>query len=229
MEVDLCLVVPSANNDLSVVEKGMVYNPHSQRWEGNENTLQHFDFPPPLETPTPTGHHTNSYMDRQLQSSPPRPALIAPMSATAGQGIQVNGGMVFDPRQMKWLKMKDQPGNRDLSGPLSPSVTDAEEEDAFAGIEDLKDDFAPAIGGGSVARPGSMGMASPVSVAAAGAGEIHEEFDLGPKFIETQTAEEAIWRKRCERWFVQGEERADDGAWRWGIRELIREQGFWDL
>lgn len=141
------------------------------------------------------------------------------MSA-AGQGVQVNGGMVFDPRQMKWLKLKE---GRDFSGPLSPSVTDAEEDDAFAGIEDLKDELSPAPGGGG---GGSIGMASPVSLAAAGAGEIHEEFDLGPRFIETQQSEEANWRRRCANWFNGSEPRVDDGRWRWAIRDMARVEGF---
>ena len=191
----------------------MIYNPLTLRWEGNENTLQHFDMPPPLETPTPTGREQSSYMDRHHgpSSSPPRPALIAPMSTT--NGVQVNGGMVFDPRQMKWLKLKE---GRDMSGPLSPSITDGEEEDAFAGIDDLKDENSPLPGAGAA------GMASPVSMATApgGAGDIHEEFDLGPRFIETQQNEEAAWRMRCAAWFVDGEPRQDDGRWRWAIRDL---------
>jgi hypothetical protein len=189
----------------------MIYNPQTLRWEGNENTLQHFDIPPPLGTPTPTGREQSSYMDRQYgpSASPPRPALIAPMKTA--NGVQVNGGMVFDPRQMKWLKLKE---GRDVSGPLSPSITDGE-EDAFAGIEDLKDEFSPAPGGGA------PGMASPVSLAAApGAGDIHEEFDLGPRFIETQQNEEAAWKRRCAAWFVEGEPRFDYGQWRWAIRDL---------
>lgn len=206
----------------SPAEKDMVYNPQTLRWEGNENILTHFDMPPYLETPTPTGRESQrtSYMDRHYgpSASPPRPALIAPMS---GAGIQVNKGMVFDPRQMKWLKLKE---GRDVSGPLSPSVTDGEEDDAFAGIEDLKDTYSPAPPGGSIA-PASM--ASPVSNAAPGAGEIHEEFDLGPKFIETQQAEETMWRRRCAAWFVEGTEaRADDGRWRWAIRDMARLGGF---
>ncbi|KAK3706469.1 hypothetical protein LTR37_012679 [Vermiconidia calcicola] len=197
-------------------EKGMVYNPLTLRWEGNENTLQHFDMPPPLETPTPTGREATSYMDRQHgpSSSPPRPALIAPMSTA--NGVQVNGGMVFDPRQMKWLKLKE---GRDASGPISPSVTEGDEDDAFAGIEDLKDESSPA-------PMGVTGLASPVSLAAApGAGEIREEFDLGPKFIETQQGEEAAWRRRCGAWFEDGEPRVDDGRWRWAIRGLAAVEG----
>ncbi|KAH9845597.1 protein byr4-like [Teratosphaeria destructans] len=206
----------------SANDKGMVYNAKTQTWEGNENAMAHFEFPPPLQTPTPTGHHShqrqNSYMgiaDRQVQSSPPRatPALIAPMQTTVG--VQVNGGMVFDPRQMKWLKLKD---GRDISGPLSPSVTDGDDEDdAFAGIEDLKDENTPVPGaGGSVA-----GMQSPVSMAAVGVGDVHEEFDLGPRFIQLQKDEETIWRKRCELWFPAHEPRHDGQAWRWAIREIV--------
>lgn len=206
----------------------MIYNPLTLRWEGNENTLAHFDIPPPLETPTPTGYkpHT-SYMDdhhapilqhkrsispgRQTHSSPPRPALIAPMSAATN--LQVNGGMVFDPHQMKWLKLKH---GRDVSGPLSPSATD-EEEDPFAGLDDLKDTTSPMPGGGgSVA-----GMQSPVSMAAAGVGDVHEEFDLGPNFIKLQKDEEARWRTRCELWFNDDEPRTDDARWRWAIREMV--------
>ena len=200
----------------------MVYNPQTLRWEGNENTLQHFELPPPLETPTPTNNMETSYMDRPPghSSSPSRPALIAPISAASAQGVQVNGGMVFDPRQMKWLKLKE---GRDASGPISPSVTDAEEDDAFAGIDDLKDDFSPAppVGGGATVPS----IASPVSVAPAGSSGMPEEFDLGPRFIDTQQNEEAIWRRRCAGWFMDGEPRIDDGRWRWGIRDMARLEG----
>lgn len=200
----------------------MTYNPISQRWEGNENTLTHFDIPPPLQTPTPTGNQPQtSYMDRLQPApsiSPPRPALIAPMQTA--QGVQVNGGMVFDPRQMKWLKLKE---GRDVSGPLSPSVTDGEDEDdAFAGIDDLKDESAPMPGGGAASM---SGMASPLSMAAAGFGEVHEEFDLGPRFIRIQREEEEMWRRRCELWFPNEEPRLDDGRWRWAIRDMVPEEG----
>jgi hypothetical protein len=204
----------------------MIYNPVRQCWEGNENSIAHFDLAPPLQTPTPTGHGGIPYMERALHhhapsSSPPRPALIAPISAQGAHGVQVNGGMVFDPRQMKWLKLKD---GRDVSGPLSPSVTDGEdEEDAFAGIEDLKEEggAAPGVGTGSVG-----GMASPVSMAAAGVGDVHEEFDLGPRFITLQREEEATWRRRCESWFLPGgEPRPDHGMWRWSIRDIVPQEG----
>lgn len=116
---------------------------------------------------------------------------------------------------MKWLKLKE---GRDVSGPLSPSVTDGgEEEDAFAGIEDLKDENS------SMPVPvGSFGgMASPVSISATAAGEVHEEFDLGPQFIRLQQDAEVMWRRRCEAWFPSGESRVDDGRWRCTIRDMV--------
>ncbi|EMC96315.1 hypothetical protein BAUCODRAFT_107839 [Baudoinia panamericana UAMH 10762] len=208
--------------DMSHSESNMIWNPQKLQWEGNENATAAFEFPPPLQTPTPTGHVQTSYMDRgphmAPSASPPRPALIAPISHAAA-GVQVNGGMVFDPRQMKWLKLKKD-GGRDLTGPISPSVTDGEDEDdCFAGIEDLKDENMPALTGGSIRDGG--GMASPVSMAAAGAVDVHEEFDLGPQFIRLQREEEAIWRRKCEGWFVGGVAREEDDRWRWVIREIV--------
>lgn len=199
----------------------MTYNPQTLRWEGNENTLTHFDIPPPLETPTPTSTNPQtSYMDRTdplpaPSASPPRPALIAPMSAATN--MQVNGGMVFDPHQMKWLKIKN---GRDVSGQMSPSVTDEEEEDVFAGLEDLKEN-TPNFGTGA----STTGMQSPVSMANTGLGEVHEEFDLGPRFIHTQRDEEVTWRRRCESWFPsRGGPRVEDDGWRWAVRDVLNQR-----
>lgn len=198
----------------------MIYNPQTLRWEGNENTLEQFDIPP-LETPTPSSYNPHSsYMDRHnaTSTSPTRPALISHVPTGNGHNVMVQNGMVYDPQQMKWLKVK---GGRDVSSQLSPSVTDADDEDAFAGIEDLQDENTPAVGAGSVA-----GLGSPASGAAAGAGEMHEEFDLGPRFIRVQQDEEAAWRRRCEAWFVDGEPRLDDGRWRRTIRDMVPDDGF---
>lgn len=192
----------------------MVYNPQTLRWEGNENTLSHFDMPP-METPTPSSHEqsASSFMERH-QGSPSRPALISQVPTSNGLNVQVQNGMVYDPQQMKWLKFK---GGRDVSGQLSPSATDVDdEEDAFAGIEDLRDENTPLA-----LVNNSGGMASPVSVAAAGVGEVHEEFDLGPRFIQLQRDEETAWRRRCEGWFPGGNSRPDDGRWRWQIRDIV--------
>lgn len=192
----------------------MVYNPQTLRWEGNENTLSSFDVPA-METPTPPSHERSdsSFMGRH-QGSPSRPALISQVPTSNGHNVQVQNGMVYDPQQMKWLKFK---GGRDVSGQLSPSVTEAdEEEDAFAGIEDLRDENTP------LALVNSSGdIASPGSVAGGIVGEVHEEFDLGPRFIQLQRDEEIAWRRRCERWFSDGNSRPDDGKWRWQIRDIV--------
>lgn len=199
----------------------MVYNPNTFRWEGNENTMSQFDIPP-LETPTPSHHRQTSSVDRRLGGSPSRPALIAPIPTGNGPNVQVQNGMVYDPQQMKWLKVK---GGRDVSGQLSPSVTDGDEEDAFAGIEDLKDENAPGPFAG-----GASGVTSPAPMGAHGGGEVvHEEFDLGPRFINLQQQEEEIWRNRCRAWFVpDGDKltaRPDDGRWRWILRDMVPSDG----
>jgi hypothetical protein len=66
-------------------------------------------------------------------------------------------------------------------------------------------------------------MASPVSLAAAGVGEVHEEFDMGPRFIQLQKDEETAWRRRCSAWFVNDSPRADhdSGKWRYALRDIL--------
>ena len=235
-------LIKQLGGNVAKAEKGMLYNPHTLRWEGNENTLHSFETPT-MQTPTPDErrHEPSSYMDNHhptLQrhfapvapvASPPRPALIAPMSAGGLQGVQVNGGMVFDPRQMKWLKLK--PHNRDFSGPRSPSITDGgmddEDEDAFAGIEDLPDENAAGGLGGGMQSPVSLVLADGTKAAAGGGGEVHEEFDLGPQFIRIQREEEAEWRRRVGGWFPESEGRLTmrgeevGRGWEWAIRGIV--------
>lgn len=201
----------------------MVYNPQTLRWEGNENTLREFDLPP-LDTPTPQLRPRSSYMERverghqRSNTSPSRPALISHVATGSGFNIQVQNGMVYDPQQMKWLKVK---GGRDVSGQFSPSATDVEdEEDAFAGIEDLKDENTPAAG------QNISGMGSPIINAAAPAENFHEEFDIGLRFIDLQRTEEDAWRRMCSNWFTGDHPRPDDGQWRRGIRNIVPSDGF---
>ncbi|KAF2225210.1 hypothetical protein BDZ85DRAFT_259823 [Elsinoe ampelina] len=203
-------------------EKGMIYNPQTHRWEGNENTLNVFDFPPPLPTPTPLTHQrSHSYLGHYDHPapvpSPPRPALIAPMSANSTQNIQVVGGMVFDPVRMCWLKVKPDQQHRTPSAKASPQI-DEDDEDPFAGIDDLKDINAaatPTGAGASVGHGQGGGLANDEWL-------VGEEFDLGPEFIRRQKEEEVVWRRRCESWFtgLDGAPRPDTHAWRWRIREI---------
>ncbi|KAJ4362594.1 hypothetical protein N0V95_001399 [Ascochyta clinopodiicola] len=232
-------------------EKGMVYNPSMQRWEGNEDVLVSFSQPnnstttlalTTASTPTfaPPGmshgraHDRSQSMSHTLLSSihtaqknlstprlikmpptpapapsPPRPALISQISAP--RGVQYEGRMVFDPVKMTWLKAP-----RHSTNPQSPmSVGDAdEEEDPFAGLDDLKDNES--VVGGSNFAGGAGGATNADDPTFVG-----EEFDVGPSFIRRQREEEAVWRRRVEGWVGgirdSGEQR---GGWRWAIREF---------
>ncbi|OCK80353.1 hypothetical protein K432DRAFT_328401 [Lepidopterella palustris CBS 459.81] len=144
--------------------------------------------------------------------SPPRPALISNISAA--RGVQVERGMVFDPRKMCWLKLGPSARSGD---PRSPSADMDDEEDPFAGLEDLKDDESKV----------GVGAGGAASVASAGFGEegkatdptfVGEEFDLGPSFIRRQREEETVWRRKVESW-VGGIRDGGDG-WRWAVRDL---------
>lgn len=206
------LIPPTAALGKPMTEKGMVFNPLTLRWEGNENVLASFEFPPPLQTPTPASHApATSYMSHHQHSvsaSPPRPALITPLASDySNQNIKVVGGMVFDPRRMCWLKLR--PGE---AGKNSPSVTE-DEEDPFAGLEDLKDGPATSTtGNGGVGSGG--GLATDEWL-------VGEEFDLGPEFIRRQRDEEAAWRRKCDAWFLrEATPRFDDESWRWSIRDI---------
>ncbi|CAN9128247.1 unnamed protein product [Alternaria alternata] len=234
-------------------EKGMIYNPTLQRWEGNEEALVSFSHPNTSTTTlalttasTPTfappgnqmsrGHdrsqsishialssiHANqthhqahrSFSSRAAKlaqppapapvPSPPRPALISQISVP--RNVQYEGRMVFDPVKMTWLKAP-RPANEIGS----PSEVD-EEEDPFAGLDDLKDNESVAGGNGM----GGAGTPNPDDPTFVG-----EEFDVGPGFIRRQRDEEAIWRRRVEGW-VGGlrDDGIQHGGWRWAIRDF---------
>ncbi|GAM82575.1 hypothetical protein ANO11243_005570 [Dothideomycetidae sp. 11243] len=150
--------------------------------------------------------------------SPPRPALIAPMSATGAQNIQVVGGMVFDPVRMCWLKFKPEQSQSTPAAKHSPQIDD-DDEDPFAGIDDLKEGTPSGPAGSATA---SFGPGRSTGGLANDEWLVGEEFDLGPEFIRRQKEEEIIWRRRCEAWFASSNEgpRRDTMSWRWRIREI---------
>src|SRR5579859_5314330 len=88
----------------------MTYNPRTHRWDGNEDVLRDFEAITPRDVFTP-----------------PRPALISNIQSGSIRGVQVVGGMIFDPQRMCWLT--NDTGSMD-------------EEDPFEGLEDLEDDDA---------------------------------------------------------------------------------------
>ena len=219
-------------------EKGMHYNPSLFRWEGNENELAPFDVP----DFHPRGLSPSS-AERGSQGSPNGKANVALISNIGNvSGVQVVGGMVFDPAQMRWLKMKDeQTGRKD-------SFQVEEEEDVFAGLEDLKEEDemrsqrSSAVTGGLGQQYGlakrdrnvsadsarSRGSAEGHSSDDAFGGNMAEEYDVGPEFIRRQRSEEERWKRKVEKWLRStGEDEPTDDAfggvdWRWNIRELVR-------
>lgn len=138
---------PEHNREKS--EKGMRYDPNTYRWEGNENALEPFDIAPPdfhARTGSPNALAMQD-SDRKAQGSPvasggkANVALISNIGPTSG--VQVVGGMVFDPSQMRWLKVKeDGPRGSSLGGggASGSGVEVEEEEDVFAGLDDLKEE-----------------------------------------------------------------------------------------
>jgi hypothetical protein len=155
----------------------MTYNPRTFRWEGNDKDLKAFEN---LE------HRT-----------PPRPALITKVGQSTGRmGIQVVGGMVFDPSRMCWLKVDEDPDD---------------EGDPFEGLDDLPEDLmsidARSVSGAQTATNsvvmGGLGSTSagPARISG-GFGEfiVGEEFDVGPEFVRRQREEEDRWRKGTDGW-----------------------------
>jgi hypothetical protein len=220
--------VQLANHSLD--EKGMVYNAAKQQWEGNENMVYNFPDNPSTSTlPLPPTHginhshhhHTNSIPTGIVlgtrepntlprHGSPPRPALIS--NVNQNRGRRVERGMVFDPEKMKWLKVDSR--QLDAANPLTPgSISIEEEEDPFAGIDDLPDERTKVMPG--------MGGVNKENASMDDDWNLGEEFDLGMRFIKRQRVEEVEWRKWTERWFVNGERRPDEGeSWKWEIRRV---------
>ncbi|MCJ1276093.1 hypothetical protein MMC21_003898 [Puttea exsequens] len=193
--------------------KDMRWNPITDTWEGNENALAPFDVPVSA-TAAPVSPKSPSGGKRE-------PALIA--NVGAGQGVQVSGGMVFDPQRMCWLKMAPRPGahrSRSNSNPMSPDPMD-DEDDPFAGLDDLED-------GSKAPKANDDVLSGSTAVKNKGLVEdewlVGEEFDVGPEFVRRQRAEEERWRAKVEGWVGAGVMR-DEGvgqlSWKWAIRGKV--------
>jgi hypothetical protein len=213
----------------------MIFNVMLQRWEGNDHVLTNFNNPSTTTLPLhPTHkdnfshhHHTNSFPSAfalgvreqntlPRHGSPPRPALISQVNGMKGPRIE--RGMVFDPDRMKWLKVDPRTltNNFDSSQLTPGSVSIDDEEDPFAGIDDLPDEKSSKV------MPGSGG-ANKENEAGGGDWAIGEEFDLGPTFIRRQRAEETEWRRWTDKWFSNEPSmpfgRPHD-EWKWDIRRV---------
>ena len=196
------------------IPKGMQWNPQTFRWEGNETALAPF-FAPGASSPK-----LNNRTSPVSAAGPTgKPALIAKVGNV--KGVQVVGGMVFDPQRMCWLKMEPSAGGaRGRSESGAPSfTTEDDDEDPFAGLDDLEDEIK-GKGKSGGARDSAGGAAG-----AAGSDDdwaVGEEFDVGPEFVRRQKAEEVKWRRRLEGWssLLGQPERALEERDR--IRELVR-------
>ncbi|AEO61777.1 hypothetical protein MYCTH_2312336 [Thermothelomyces thermophilus ATCC 42464] len=183
--------------------KGMWYNPEMFRWEGNDNALNAFEVPA-TSSSTGSGHQ---HMVRERETATPRPALITNIGVT--KGVQVVGGMVFDPQNMCWLKLAPQ--NRSgKGGALDGLDAFDDEEDVFKDIPDLEERTMASSDGGNP-RVSDVNHEWPVG----------EEFDVGPEFVRRQREEEERWRKKCHLWINNQADRGD--AWKWAIRDIVNE------
>lgn len=181
----------------------MFYNAETFRWEGNENVLGAFD--PPVSTPSTTPVPQTVSWEKETPT--PRPALITNFSAT--KGVQVVGGMVFDPQNMCWLKIGTPTNPKsDTSDPMNNFNGIEDDEDVFKDIPDLEDNATVEDGG----RKGRVSDVKDDWL-------VGEEFDVGPEFVRRQREEEDRWRKKCEKWVGRGSR--DRETWRWTIRELV--------
>ena len=180
--------------------KGMQWNPTLFRWEGNENALAPFDVPlPPPQSPKAGG-----------PGAKPAPALIANVGAT--KGVQVVGGMVFDPQRMCWLKMGPSNHTSGNSNPRSPDTID-EDDDPFAGLDDLEDSKDRKSVGGLGIEDGGANKAL-----ADEEWPVGEEFDVGPEFVKRQRIEEEKWRRKVEGWVGKAVRDQAGDDWKWALR-----------
>lgn len=175
----------------------MRYNPATFRWEGNEKLVQDFELATAPKSPKPA------------------PALIANVGSM--QNVQAVGGMIFDPHRMCWLRAASL-SSRDQSG-----VTPEDEDDVFAGLDDLEDKVTGISGRAPGTHDDFNAHATgddPSAGESSDEGPITEEFDVGPEFIRRQRAEEEKWRRKVDRWV--GVDRGDcEPHWRWAIRDLV--------
>ena len=179
-------------------DKGMHWNPALCRWEGNEKALVPFDV---LPSPKP------------CVSPATKPALIANVGSV--KGVQVVGGMVFDPQRMCWLKMAPNSGRGRSESATISLTTEDDEEDPFAGLDDLVDETR-----NKQTDHTSKGMAGSDDEWMVG-----EEFDVGPEFVRRQKNEEEKWKRRLQGWKGL---LVEPDIWRrerWAIRDLVRQLG----
>jgi hypothetical protein len=142
---------------------------------------------------------------------------------------------VFDPQRMTWLKLDARALAADpalmagggaaaaalaaaaaaASGAGPGSISVEEEDDPFAGFDELVDERAAAV---AVGAGGARALDGEGRGGAEADWIVGEEFDLGPAFVRRQRGEEAEWRRRVERWMGWREGMGEE--WKWEIRRV---------
>ncbi|KAL2265556.1 hypothetical protein VTJ83DRAFT_6656 [Remersonia thermophila] len=196
------------------VVQGMCYNPETLRWEGNDHALNAFEVP--ASSPSTSSVPAHVMRDRETAATP-RPALITNIGAT--KGVQVVGGMVFDPQNMCWLKLAPPRSRSDRSDTLDGfnALDDDSEEDVFKDIPDLEE---RTIASSDDGRGGGGGYPR-VSDVHHHEWPVGEEFDVGPEFVRRQREEEERWRKKCSLWIAANGQVERGEAWKWAIRDIV--------
>ncbi|KAJ5665591.1 uncharacterized protein N7477_008039 [Penicillium maclennaniae] len=200
----------------------------------------------PITRISPNSAPVRSRKPRPTTKLTSKPHLIKPI----GSGVQESksvGGMRYNPATFLWEGNENSVQNFEISkGPKSPKPAPAlitnvgtmqnvqaagnqdgvmleDEDDVFAGLDDLEDKTVGTTGRTSGAlddfKAHTVGE-DPSAGESSDEGPITEEFDVGPEFIRRQRAEEEKWRRKVDRWIES--DHGDRGApWRWTIRDLV--------
>lgn len=124
---------------------------------------------------------------------------------------------VFDPQQMRWLKMPGPQSHRqsDVSDTMDGFDAFDDEEDVFKDVPDLEDKpVKDTEETGGRKSEGASGLKDDWLVG--------EEFDVGPEFVRRQREEEERWRRKCEKWVGTNVDRGGED-WRWSIRDVVNQ------
>ncbi|KAF2710820.1 hypothetical protein K504DRAFT_429157 [Pleomassaria siparia CBS 279.74] len=231
-------------------EKGMIYNPALNRWEGNEEALAPFSHPntstttlalTTASTPTfaPSGHqHHFSYSHDRSQSIS-HIALSSIQNAQrniTSRAVKLIPAPVPSPPRPALISQISVPRGVQYEGRMffdpvkmcwlkNPRVA----HDPLSPSIDQDDDEDPFAGiedfKEDQSTTGGIGNSNGSTPKADDPSFVGEEFDLGPSFIRRQREEENIWRRRTECWVDGMRDNGEDkeNGWRWAIRKLVSE------
>jgi hypothetical protein len=233
---------------MSLDEKGMIYNPQLNRWEGNEEALVPFSHQntstttlalTTASTPTfaPPGHHPFHHShDRSQSLSHIALSSIQNAQRNLSRVVKMAPAPVPSPPRPALISQISVPRGVQYDGRMvfdpvkmtwlkAPRVPN----DARSPLTEVEDEEDPFAGiedfkddQSTTGGHGNNNGGTPGSDEPTFVGE---EFDLGPSFIRRQREEEVIWRRKTEGWVGgirdSGENKHD--GWKWAIRKFAAE------